>query len=102
MTFARLGKLGTALAGMVGIAILASAPLHAADITLHASAIDAGLKKEVFRAEGRYLLSGDLESCSYAYLEKPVHQPARRPHLRAHALFRPGRRVERIELRRAR
>ena len=53
------------------IAILACNQSYAADIALYASAIDAGLKKEVFRTGGRYLLSGDLESCSYAYLERP-------------------------------
>lgn len=60
------------LACLIGMAVLGCGASHAADITLHASAIDAGLKKEIFRTGGRYLLSGDLESCSYAYLEKPA------------------------------
>lgn len=55
----------------VGAGLLACTSAYAADIALYASAIDAGLKKEVFRTEGRHILSGDLESCSYAYLEKP-------------------------------
>lgn len=57
---------------LVGTAVLGCGASHGADITLHASAIDAGLKKEIFRTGGRYLLSGDLDSCSYAYLEKPA------------------------------
>lgn len=56
---------------LLGMVLLACGGAHAADITLYASAIDAGLKQEIFRSGGRYLLSGDLASCAYAYLEKP-------------------------------
>lgn len=72
MTFTLHGRLPRPFAWLIGMAVLGCGASHAADITLHASAIDAGLKQEVFRTGGRYLLSGDLESCSFAYLEKPA------------------------------
>ena len=71
MPFGLLKKLVRPLQCLVGLSILACSASYAADITLYASAIDAGLKKEVFRTGGKYLLSGDMESCSYAYLDKP-------------------------------
>ena len=72
MTFTLHRLLHKPFACLIGMAVLGCGSSHAADITLHASAIDAGLKKEIFRTGGRYLLSGDLDSCSYAYLEKPA------------------------------
>jgi hypothetical protein len=52
-------------------ALLASGGGHAAQITLYSSAIDAALKQVVFNRDGKYLLAGQLNSCSYAYLEHP-------------------------------
>lgn len=85
MTRTRIDRFRRALA-TVAVLFAAVAPAHAADITLHASAIDAGLRKEVFRAPGgRYMLSGDLETCNYAYLEKPSTKLREgRIHLRMH------------------
>lgn len=55
----------------LSVALVVCSPSGAADITLYASAIDTALKTEIFASDGKYLLSGEVKSCSYAYLERP-------------------------------
>ncbi len=57
---------------IVALALLTTCPALAADITMHASAIDTALRTELFKNEGRYVLSGNPRTCAYAYLEKPA------------------------------
>ena len=57
---------------IVSAYLLFSSLSGAADITLHASAIDTALKTEVFTKDGKYFFSGGPKSCSYASLESPA------------------------------
>jgi len=60
------------LASISCAAALAVGPAaDAATLVLHRSAIDTTLNRQVFTQQGKYVLSGSLQSCSYAYLERP-------------------------------
>jgi hypothetical protein len=41
------------------------------ELTFHASAFDAALKRELFMNDGRYVMSGAPDGCAFAYLESP-------------------------------
>ncbi len=53
------------------MALVFSSAALPAEIALHASAIDSALKKELFKDDGKYLLSGKPGACSHAFLESP-------------------------------
>jgi hypothetical protein len=70
-------------------ALAADGRACAATLTLHRTAIDTALSKQVFTQDGKYVLSGSLQSCSVAYLEQPRSSlRAGRFYLSAHFLGR--------------
>jgi len=64
-----IAKLLLAVSGLAALAAHSAA--QAATLVLHRTAIDTALSKQVFTQDGKYVVSGSLQSCAVAYLERP-------------------------------
>ena len=78
--------------GAIGVACVDAG---AATIALHSSAIDTALKTQVFKQDGKYVVSGTPRGCAYAYLDQPQTSLRNgRLYLKAHFAARAGQPVQ--------